>query len=121
MAHLFPLQSICGAGTDRSTFLDNQISCVNQQISASLQPPTDSSISTKAIHSTGSMTNEVRSTYYAVSSAASIYNTTSGESFDLLNNYEGMAFLLHSLQQNKIQRKIHSMECINLIYILKFY
>ena len=67
MAHFPLLQSSYRAGTDRSTFLDNQVSSVNQPISASLQPAKDSSISTKATHSSALMKNEVRSTYCAVS------------------------------------------------------
>lgn len=67
MAHFPLLQSSYWAGTDRSTFLGNQVSSVNQPISASLQPAKDSSISTKATHSSALMKNEVRSTYCAVS------------------------------------------------------
>ena len=49
MAHLPPLQSIYGDGTDRSTFLDNVVSSVSQPNSTSLQTPNDSNDSSVSI------------------------------------------------------------------------
>lgn len=116
IAHFPLLQSSYRAGTDRSTFLDNQVSSVKQPICVSLQPAKDSSISTKATYSAALMKNEVRSTYCAVSPAASMCNTTSRRSLDVLNNFEGMAFLLHSLEhETKFKRKyFHGMHEFNL-------
>ena len=84
------MQSIYGAMTDKSTFLENLVSNVSQPNSSSLQTPKDSSLPTKITHSSESITNEV-------SSVASICNIILGRSLKALNNTEGKSFLSYSL------------------------
>ena len=97
MTHLPPLQSIYGAVTYRSTFLDNLVSSVSQPNSSSLQTPKHSSVSTIITHSSASITNEIRSTNSSVSSVASTGNTIPGRSLKVLNNTEGKSFLSYLL------------------------
>ena len=99
---------------DRSAFLDKQVSSVNQLISTSLQPPNNFSISTTTTHTTASITKEVRSICCAVSSTASICNTTSGRSLDVLNKTKGMACYVHHNMKSNSKENI-LMECMNLI------
>ena len=98
MVHLPSMQSIYGAGTGRSTFLDNLVSSVSQPNSSSLQTPKGSSVSKIITHSSASITNKIKSTNSAVPSVTDIGKTIPGRSLKVLDITECMSFLSYTLQ-----------------------